>query len=82
MNIQEQLALIEALKNAGATHYKSTDFEITLEVGTGIPTPAASKPEVPAQNDEATEKLKDLIGTLQMNDEELLNKIMPNGAGG
>ncbi len=33
-------------------------------------------------NPDATERLKDLIGSLKMNDAELFDKIFPAGAGG
>jgi hypothetical protein len=85
MNVQEQLALIEALRLAGATHYKSDDFEITLN-SSNTPTisqPAAGQSTLAAtalEGQAVTEKLKDLISTLNMTPEQLANQIFPNGA--
>lgn len=82
MNIQETLALIEGLKQAGAKHFKSADFEITLEHSQGSPIPKEQiqDPIIPAtENKEATEKIKDLIGTLNMTDTELAEKMFPDG---
>ena len=85
MNIQETLALIEALKGAGATHFKSQDLEVTLDPKSQT---VAEKPQpIPAstpveENIAATQKLKDLIGTLNLSNEELIDKIFPAGSGG
>ena len=38
-------------------------------------------PPAPPENDAATEKLKELIGTLKMDDAALVDKIFPAGAG-
>lgn len=96
MNITETLALLKALKLSGATHFKSQDFEVSLETGSpkglaawlpdsqtasAVSAPIETASAVP-QNDVATEKLKDLIETLKMDDATLLDKIFPAGAGG
>ena len=48
MNAQETLAVIAALKNAGAIHFKSHDFEITL-LGNAAPAKVQSVPvQVPS----------------------------------
>ncbi len=87
MNLQETLALIEALRLAGVTKFKSLEHDIILEAplttsGNQLSPKKTVEPvETPiAENKEATEKLKDLISTLKMSDEELLNQIMPDGA--
>ncbi len=84
MNIQETLALIEALKSAGATHFKSSGCELTLSAGSvSLPVEKMPQPSAPVQqNGDATEKLKGLIDTLKMDDGQLLDKIFPAGAGG
>jgi hypothetical protein len=87
MNANETIALIAALKNAGATHFKSNDFEVSLkgDMAQSVSVPietlesVASKPQ---GNPDATQKLKDLISTLKMDDAQLLDKIFPAGAGG
>lgn len=88
MNIAETLALIEALKNAGATHFKSQDLEVSLSGGSvSYPGSAVHDPFPPSpprahENKEATDKIKDLISTMKMSHEELVDKIFPDGAGG
>jgi catalase (peroxidase I) len=88
MNVQETIALIDALKSAGTTHFKSNDFEISMD-GRGAPVGEKPVQDVPVpqaahvqENAEATQKLKDLIGTLNLSNEELIDKIFPAGAGG
>jgi hypothetical protein len=46
----------------------------------GLPMPKPDK--VDPVNTEATQKVKELIGTLKLNDEQLMDKIFPDGAGG
>ena len=90
MNVEETLRVLSALKSAGATHFKSQDFEITLHASKHPVVPApqeyphfAPEPAAPpAQNEDATQKLKDLIGTLNMSNEDLVDKIFPAGSGG
>lgn len=84
MNALETIELIKVLRQSGATHFKSNDFEVTLGGDVSeLPPKAEAKPvEQPEGNPQATEKIKDLISTLKMNNEELLDKIFPNGAGG
>ena len=88
MNIQETLALIEALRSAGATHFKSAEVELTLS-GSSVSLPVKTMADIapphtsPVQeNTEATAKLKELISTLSLSDEEILNRVAPAGAGG
>lgn len=86
MNAQETLALLEALRAAGATHFKSQDFEVTLGQA-GSPSvakisPAPTPSEAPKENPEATAKLKELIETMKLDDATLLDRIFPAGAGG
>jgi hypothetical protein len=84
VNVQETLAIIEALKAAGASHFKSQDFEITMGSTPQKlaitqqhidPSPEQSKAVV-----EATDKLKNLMNTINMSPEELANKMFPDGA--
>jgi hypothetical protein len=88
MNLEETLKLLQALKANGATHFKSSDFEVTL-IG-GLPvlevpaaqslSPAEAPVAPPPYDQEATEKVQELIDTLKLNDEALVNKIFPDGA--
>lgn len=94
MNVQDSLALIKALKEAGATHFKSPEFgEITLvhdqsdeeivvtEPVTSIPAKEREQtPGAPVENVEATKKVVEAINLLKMNDEQLANQIFPDGA--
>ena len=94
MNVQDSLALIKALKEAGATHFKSPEFgEITLvhdqsdeeivvtEPVTSIPAKEREQtPASPVENVEATKKVVEAINLLKMNDEQLANQIFPDGA--
>lgn len=80
MNVQETIALIEALKSAGVTHFKSSDCELTLIPGS-VSLPIMKAPAPAATEDpQATAKLKELIETMKMDDASLLNKIFPAGA--
>lgn len=96
MSHQERLELLNALVRASVKHYKSHDLEIQFgNVGEAAATPA---PEIGAQarslgasqpspvdkvhNEAATQKAKELIETLKLDDESLINRIFPAGAGG
>jgi hypothetical protein len=86
MNAAETLEIIRQLHAVGASHFKSGDFEITLNGSVGA-VPVESKKQEPMQaphteNHAATEKLKALINTLNMPPEQLVDQIFPNGAGG
>lgn len=84
MNLAETLALIEALKLAGVTKYKSFEHDIVFNEGAstvkiqGESLQPSDSPVV--ENKEATEQIKDLTSTLRMSPEELANKIFPDGA--
>lgn len=84
MNLQETLALIEALKASGVTRFKSNDFEIDLSSKESFQVkklePLPADPDKTKASIEATEKLKNLINTINMSPEELANKIFPDGA--
>lgn len=89
MNLQETLELVQALKLAGATHFKSNDFEITLDNSVQVKEEWVvnkPKPEVPLTPEQtkatevANEKIKSMISTLQMTPEQLADQIFPNGA--
>lgn len=92
MNHAERLELLGALVRSGVSYYKSHDLEIRLgaePARPGLSGLAAWLPEGPAgepipaapADDAATEKLKDLIDTLKMDDASLVDKIFPAGAG-
>lgn len=82
------MELLAALSRLGISHYKSHDLEIRLggECQRELVAPEpligpSPNPPVPIQNEDATKKLTDLIETLKMNDESLVDKIFPAGAG-
>lgn len=90
MNVQETLQILQALQACGATHFKSQDFEIAIGANRLIqkieqvvnPGPIEPTPQpVPVENAEATERLKNLISTLNLPPEQLLDRIFPAGAG-
>ncbi len=93
MNVNETLSILQALKGIGATHFKSQDFEVTLDKMHTLAVGSQGKaidqtsspstvPDPDAQaNAAATEKLKGLISTLNMSNEQLADKIFPAGAG-
>ena len=86
MNVQETLQILQALQACGATHFKSQDFEIAIGPSKLIQkieqvvNPAPIEPS-PVENHEATERLKNLINTLSLPPEALVDKIFPAGAG-
>ena len=95
MNAAETLEILRELQRAGATHFKSQDFEVTLharsssvvkapeaDTGTVHQPDAKEGYSAPQENKEATEKLKNLIDTLKLDDASLLDRIFPAGAGG
>jgi hypothetical protein len=82
MNIQETIALIEALRAAGVTRFKSQEHDIVLD---GEPKPIQipkvdpinpSPVESPAESD-AKQKIKDMIKTLNMNPDEMARAMFP-----
>lgn len=91
MNAAETLEVIKVLHAVGASHFKSQDFEIHLKPGApsehpispGIVGASAPIPPQPSlQNEEATQRLKDLIKTVKMTPEQLADQIFPAGAMG
>lgn len=81
--------LIRTLREVGATHFKSRDLEVTLSSqGVSVSSPPFSNPvtvhksEPITENKEATEKIKELIETLKIPDDQLMDTIFPAGAGG
>lgn len=87
MNVNETLQIINALKNCGATHFKSQDFEIHMGNAAKLeqrldPPPvvdtAQSQPS--PQNEAATQKAQDLINILKLPPDQLVNHIFPDGA--
>jgi hypothetical protein len=56
-------------------------------LGAWVPTPKTSSATThvsddPVANEEATKKLKEMIETLKLSDEQLMDKVFPAGAGG
>jgi uncharacterized protein YaaN involved in tellurite resistance len=86
VNTQETIVLIQTLKEAGVVRFKSLEHDIEFGQSTKrqlkeSPTQLKESPEgLAVENKEATEKLKDLISTLKMSDEELANQLFPDGA--
>ena len=88
MNAAETLEVIKMLHAVGASHFKSQDFEIQLKTGTPVEQ-IISPPIVPVQaqaqvqpNPAAEQKIKDLINTLNLPPEQLMDLVFPAGAGG
>jgi hypothetical protein len=87
LNLQETLALIEALKLSGVIRFKSHEHEIELS-GKSEPIQVHKKEPLTEEQAKAsadvtakaTEQLKNMINTIQMSPEELANKIFPDGA--
>ena len=84
MNVQETIAIIEALKSVGASHFKSQDFEITMIPSDSQPSRIMPSPIEPSKEQvkEASAKIADLINTIKMTPEQLADQIFPAGAGG
>ncbi len=95
MNLTETLQLLDKLKAVGARHFKSNDLEVDLEFQpwvqlntTNVVAEKASTinmvppepPPPPAYSAANTQKVQDLIDLLKAKDEELVNKIFPEGA--
>lgn len=87
MNIQETLALIEALKASGVKKFKSHEYEIefglshskaSVKEAEQLPLPISS--EHVKATEEANKKISELINTIKMTPEELADQIFPNGA--
>ena len=97
MNVEETIALLEALKDAGAVHFKSHDFEVHMRRGKAVirkaPAPQKERADyaqgmlrpdpapVSGGNAEDTARAEEMIRTLK-NPERLLDAIFPDGAGG
>ena len=86
MNLQETLALLEALKASGVKRFKSFEHEIELS-GKSEPINVHKQPLTEEQakasvdvTAKANEQLKNLINTINMSPEELANKMFPDGA--
>lgn len=88
MNLVETLQIIAALREVGAISFKSKDFEISIGHGAMVPVRPSVLPPSPEHvppsqpSPEDTEKLKDLINTMKLDDNQLFDKIFPAGAGG
>lgn len=88
MNVEETIKLLQVLKSNGATYFKSSDFEVTLiggqpvlEAPVGPSSSPAEAPVEPSPIDQAaTDKVVETIELLKMKDEDLANKIFPDGA--
>lgn len=93
MNILETLQLLAALRQAGATHFKSPELEVSLggdvskvSIGTKSvpidPSPTqVTEPMLTAEQEakikEANEKITEMIKTMNMSPDELANKMFP-----
>lgn len=63
--------------------FQTTGYAQTTPNFQGLQTQGYSAPTPdPVANEDATDKIKDLIETLKMDDSSLLDKIFPAGAGG
>jgi hypothetical protein len=87
MNASETAELISALKAQGVLHFKSHDFEVhfgTDPAPLTIPKPIPEKlpyVEPPQAIDPVqTQRAQDLIDLLKLKDDDLVNKIFPDGA--
>jgi hypothetical protein len=86
MNAVETLEIIKTLHAVGASHFKSSDFEVSLVGGDTFrlqqdaPQAPVPPPQPIPENKEATERLKELIGTMSLSPEALADKIFPAGA--
>jgi hypothetical protein len=87
VNLQETLALIEALRTSGVKRFKSFEHEIELspspddfKVKKLEPLPEVKTPEEAAAVAKANEQIKGLLNTIKMSPEELANQIFPDGA--
>jgi hypothetical protein len=91
--ILESLADVCARK--GIRHLKTRDIELCIDLNhlperanlgriSGESRASSIEPAKvePVQNQQSTEQINELINTLKLPDEELLNKIFPDGAGG
>jgi hypothetical protein len=93
MGTEEMLSIIDALKAAGATHFKCRDFAVRLGrsgVGKAVKKPLSQRiagdvappPPPPEYNAENTAKAESLLDLIKGKDEQLLDVIFPDGAGG
>jgi hypothetical protein len=91
MNVNETLQILQALQACGASHFKSQDFEVSIPKSGAkleqiIPPIVQAQAQQPAQpiqeNKEATAKLQELIKTMSLPPEKLVDVIFPNGAEG
>lgn len=95
MNVEETIAIIEALKLAGAVSFKSRDFEVSLRRGKLVKrepnaparkyTPVARDTTPPIEADVPfnpvdTKKAEDLIDILKRRDEQIMDLVFPEGA--
>lgn len=90
------MELLHALRETGALHFKSQDFEVSFtSVSEPIvfqnnrthpsPEPQVSAPldyPPPPVNQEAVGRVQSVMDTLKLKDEELANALFPDGAGG
>lgn len=84
MNLQDTVSLIEALRAAGVTRFKSHEHEIILDGTTKAPvkvfteTQSASPGPVesPAEAD-ARKKIQEMIKTLNMSPDQLAKYMFP-----
>lgn len=91
MNHQERIELLNALVRSGVKHFKSGDTEISFGSQSVVPLPPQPGPSAsggvilstpPESSPVDKEKLEKLVDTFKMDDEALIDKIFPAGAGG
>ena len=92
MNLQETIALVQALRLNGAKHFKSSDLEVhfnensepdilTMKSSNTISKDATQDlTQNPNYNAASTKQAEDLMDLLKMKDEELVNRIFPAGS--
>lgn len=89
MTVSDICQLLKALKEANVTSFEldgdafEVHFSHEAKPAIAVPEAILDTPVPPqVQNGAAVERLKDLISTLSLPDDKLLDKIFPNGAGG
>lgn len=78
MTLEETIRLIETLHIAGVKKFKSLEHDIVLG-DAAAPIKSVAAPAPPA-NPETVAQVQELISTLQLPPEQLINLIFPDGA--
>jgi hypothetical protein len=95
VNLSDTTHLIQALKANGVVHFKSHDFEVKFNTSAGeslnnevatytAPADVPVKMDQPVENvtydPVETKKAQDLVDLLKLKDDDLVNKLFPDGA--